>query len=29
MLKMFERSGLRLGTRREPQGAHITLHLST
>ena len=29
MLKMFERSGLRLGTRREPQGVHITLHLST
>jgi RimJ/RimL family protein N-acetyltransferase len=29
MLKVFERSGFRLGTRREPQGAHITLHLST
>ena len=29
MLKVFERSGLRLDTRREPQGVHITLHLST
>ena len=29
MLKVFECSGLRLGTRREPQSVHITLHLST
>jgi ribosomal protein S18 acetylase RimI-like enzyme len=28
MLKVFECSGLRLGTRREPQSVHITLHLS-
>ena len=27
MLKVFERSGLRLDTRRGPQGVHITLHL--
>jgi hypothetical protein len=29
MLKVYERSWFRLDTRRETQGAHITLHLST
>ena len=28
MLKVFERSGLPIGTKRGPQGVHITLQLS-